>query len=105
MKPVDYRNENWASIQDRLQGQRKEVLAAWRAHGPGTTQEVAERSQISILSFRPRTTELYQIGLVVLADEEVANAGSYRAASEDEAKRLFEARHATAVEADFRLTA
>lgn len=66
MKPIDFRNENFASIAERLTGQRERVLDAWRVHGPGTTADVAERAKFSILSFRPRTTELVALGLVML---------------------------------------
>lgn len=66
MKPVDYRNETWDSLRARLTSLRLTALMAWRAHGPGTTREVAQRSGFDLLSFRPRTTELVQIGLVDL---------------------------------------
>ena len=69
MNPVDYRNDTWKSIQDRLSGLRALVYDAWHRHGPGTTREVAARSGIDILTFRPRTTELYQLGLVELAED------------------------------------
>jgi predicted transcriptional regulator len=67
MKPVDFRNETFASLQNRIAGQRANVLKAWLAHGPGTTAEVAERAKFSILSFRPRTTELLEMGFIALA--------------------------------------
>ncbi len=70
MKPVDFRNETFASLQARLAGQRQHVLLCWRAHGPGTTEEVAARAGMSILSFRPRTTELYQLGFIACMEEQ-----------------------------------
>jgi len=81
MKPVDYRNAIWQDIQDRLSGLRETVYEAWQQHGPCTTEELAERSGISILTLRPRTTELYQLGFVVLADQRDGHSGTYRAAS------------------------
>ncbi|WP_309400197.1 hypothetical protein [Cerasicoccus maritimus] len=82
MEPIDYRNATFESLQERLSKSRAQVLEAWQQHGPGSTEELAERSGISILSLRPRTTELYQLGFVVLADAQAANTtgASYRAA-------------------------
>lgn len=68
MKPIDFRNETFEAIQSRLVDLRRTVWEAWMQHGPGTTREVAKKSGIDILTFRPRTTELFQLGLVVLVD-------------------------------------
>ncbi len=82
MTPIDYRNETFASLEGRLRGQRAAVLAAWREHGPCTTEELAERAGMSILTLRPRTTELVQMGFVRLSgDERSTKGGTYRAAS------------------------
>lgn len=79
MKPVDFRNATWADLQERIAGQRERVLAAWRVHGPGTTAEVCARAVMSILSFRPRSTELGQLGFICLADAQPAQGeGTYR---------------------------
>jgi hypothetical protein len=72
MKPIDFRLATFADMQERLQGQRAAVLAAWVKHGPGTTAEVAARAGISILSFRPRSTELFQLGFIRLAEQQPA---------------------------------
>lgn len=85
MKPVDFRQETFESLKDRLRGQRMMALAAWQNHGPGTTRQVAERARLSILTFRPRTTELIQMGAVCLADQQESSAeGSYRARGDAE---------------------
>lgn len=82
MKPIDFRDAHFESLQERLVGRRKAVYWAWLTHGPGTTRQVAERSGIDILSFRPRSTELYQMGGIRLEDgQENGNRteGIYRA--------------------------
>ncbi len=84
MNPIDFRNENFAQISSRLSAQREAAHRAWLAHGPGTTRDVAAKSGIDILSFRPRTTELYQIGLVLLTEGEHGNEGVYRGRFLDE---------------------
>jgi hypothetical protein len=98
MTPVDYRNATFAELQDRgLEGLRGHVLKAWQAHGPCTTEELAEKSGISILTLRPRTTELVQIGLVVLSEAIVRRGGGiYRAATTHEALYHFQAERARA---------
>ncbi|MDD3885375.1 MAG: hypothetical protein PHI35_00705 [Victivallaceae bacterium] len=113
MKAIDYRNETFESLKNRINADRQRVLKAWRAYGPGTTAEVALRSAISILTFRPRTTELYQLGFVVLCDpnwlassEETkplvkvyGAGGMYRAATDDEARAHFEKQKLDAIRA------
>jgi len=88
MKPIDFRNETFASLKSRLTGQRERVWIAWIAHGPATTTECARRSQISILTLRPRTTELYQLGAVALAPSVPSvpspDGGIYRARTDAE---------------------
>jgi len=85
MKPIDFRNATFADLQGRLTGQRARVHRAWCIYGPGTTAEVSALSKISILSFRPRTTELYQMGAIALhAHEPSPDGGIYRARSDAE---------------------
>ena len=79
MKPIDFRDATFETVQGYVAGQRERVLLAWRTHGPGTTAEVCARATMSILSFRPRTTELLELGFVCLADEQpVKGEGTYR---------------------------
>lgn len=91
MTPTDFRNLTFADLKSRgLDGLRGRVLAAWIAHGPCTTKELAEKSGISILTLRPRTTELLELGLVRLADRQTSKGeGTYRAANESEAFSFF----------------
>lgn len=67
MKATDFRDLAWADVQRKLKGQRQRTYWAWLKFGPGTTREVAIKAEMSILTFRPRTTELYEMGLLELA--------------------------------------
>lgn len=92
MKPEDFRNATWDQIQERIEGLRLAVYTAWQQHGPGTTREVAARSQIDILTFRPRSTELYQLGLLRLVEREHNHdhQGIYDAVPMEEARAAHE---------------
>ncbi len=81
MTPIDFRNETFAALKDRLTGLREKVWLAWISFGPGTTRDVSRRSGIDILTFRPRSTELCQMGAIVLAaaPEPSLTEGTYRA--------------------------
>jgi len=83
MKPVDLRNANFASLRNDLESGRKAVYAAWITYGPGTTREVATKSGIDLLTLRPRTTDLCDLGLVELDSHARGHEGIYRAVSQD----------------------
>lgn len=85
MKPTDLRNATWREVLTHLTEDLVRVHLAWQSHGPGTTREVAQKSGISILTFRPRTTDLYKLGLVVLVTHE-ASEGIYAHRSRDDAE-------------------
>ena len=80
MKPIDLRNENFASLKSRLEEKRQAAHYAWLAHGPGTTRDVAAKAALDLLSFRPRSTELFQLGALELIDRQ-GHDGVYRARS------------------------
>ncbi len=67
MNPTHFRDLTFAELQSRLGDLRLRVFEAWRRHGPGTTRAMAAQAGIDLLTFRPRTTELVQLGLVMLA--------------------------------------
>jgi hypothetical protein len=98
MSTLDHRNATWKDIQSRLKGLRLRVYHAWVEHGPGTTREVSRLSGIEILTFRPRTTELVQLGLVesvedpALQGRDAAHEGTYRAVSLHTAMTRFQTR-------------
>lgn len=77
MKPADYRNLTWREVLTHVQGDMLRVHDAWLRHGPGTTREVAQRAGISIFTFRPRTTDLYKLGLVEVVPSDAKGEGRY----------------------------
>lgn len=96
MRPIDFRNETFADLQGRISGQREATLRAWQQHGPCTTEKLAEKSGLSILTLRPRTTELYQMGFIRVVGDgpcdkggRPAKGGMYRACTPNEAAAHF----------------
>jgi hypothetical protein len=92
MIPADFRNATWDKIQERIEGLRLTVYEAWQKYGPGTTREVAARAQIDLLTFRPRSTELFQLGLLRLVEREHnhEHQGIYEAVPMAEARAAHE---------------
>lgn len=90
MKPSDIRNMAWADIQARLEGDREKVYWALSGNGPCTTEVLALKMEWSVLSVRPRVTELFQLGLVELYGKQ-GHEGIYKAVALD----LARARHET----------
>ena len=78
MKPVDLSRMSFAELRPQLNHLRETCQLAWLAHGPGTTRDVAAKANMDILTFRPRSTELYQLGLLELTDR-TGHEGVYRA--------------------------
>jgi hypothetical protein len=108
MKPIDYRNETWESIRGRLAGLRQDVYAAFELYGPCTTRELAERSDIDILTLRPRATELYQLGFleVIPVDDPADHTGReaiYAAVPVEKARVTFEWLRNQPVQSELRL--
>jgi hypothetical protein len=93
MKAVDCRQETWQSVQKRLEGDRLKVYQLLLRLGPCTTRQMAlESAALSILTIRPRMTELVSLGLArcVGRKTEGVSEGIYQAISLEEAKRNFE---------------
>jgi hypothetical protein len=78
MTPQQIRDSSFESLRSGLEPKRRAVYAAWARHGPGTTRQVAAAAGINLLTFRPRTTELLEVGLVELVGRAV-HEGIYRA--------------------------
>lgn len=89
MKPVDVRNANFDEIKKHICAKRQRVLDVWRAlfeqNGATTfsTREAAKFGGMEILEFRPRTTELVQLGAVVMTAR-IGHEGVYRVRTEAE---------------------
>lgn len=84
MKPVDCRNATFEKLREELAGMRRDVYLAWVFHGHGTTRECAAKGGIDLLTFRPRTTELCECGLVRLVGTRDGGEGVYAAARVEE---------------------
>jgi hypothetical protein len=69
----------WREIRGKLNGTRVAVYRALATAGePLTTDAIADRSGISLLTVRPRVTELCQVGLAEFVDR-TGHHGRYRA--------------------------
>jgi hypothetical protein len=69
MKAIDFRNATFHSLHSELEGLRLRVYEAWIKYGPCTTRALAEHCGIDLLTVRPRTTELLQLGLLEVVTE------------------------------------
>lgn len=103
MRPIDFRNATFAHLRATvLQGGRARVLEAWIQHGPGTTREVADKTGIDILTFRPRTTELCQAGFLA-AINDAGREGIYRVLTIPEHAAWFADQQRAALDAQLQL--
>ena len=90
MKPIDYRNETWSQVRDRVSDLRGIVYNHLALLGPCTTRELAARSGLDILTVRPRITELFQIGMVEVVECDVPTSeGVYQVVPWDLAEAKF----------------
>lgn len=99
MKPIDFRNESFAQLQERLSELRQQVFNAWADYeerfgaAGATTREVAKAAGIDILTFRPRCTELYQMGALMVVEvqsgQTTGGEGRYRLRSLAEWEQWF----------------
>ena len=104
MKPIDYRNETWDDVRERVDLLRQAVYRAFEIHGACTTRQLAEKSCIDILTLRPRVTELCQLGLVELVNPDSRGGeGVYQAVPWVVAMARFEKEKARATEAQIPL--
>lgn len=82
--PADIRNAQHEAKRASHAENRAKVLAALHeAATPVSTRQLAEQMGWDVLSVRPRVTELYQAGLVVL-DGKGPDGGLYRVATVQE---------------------
>ena len=87
------RNTAFRLVEARLTGAREAIYRNLVLDGPATTRGLADRLRMSILTVRPRVTELVQLGLVRLAAKQSApGEGCYEAIPLDLARRDHEAR-------------
>ena len=88
MKPIDLRNETWAQARMRLNKDMQRVYDAVRLHGPGTTRQIAEAAGASLLTLRPRVTDLHDLFLVDLVGKR-GTEGVYQVVEIAEAERRY----------------
>lgn len=88
--PIDIRNATWDEVLTHVSDDMLRVHRAWQQFGPGTTDQVADKAGISWRTFRPRTTDLYQLGLVECVDR-VGRSGiyEYRSYAQAEASKAW----------------
>lgn len=82
---TDLRTAHWAEIRAKVADNRE---AVWRAllDGPATGSELAARMGWSVLSVRPRLTELSQLRFAVATSERRNSEHVFRALTEAEAR-------------------
>ncbi len=95
LTPAQIRNAAFRELIDQLHGQRQTVLDLWRQHTTGehplTTAELADKTGFSLLTLRPRTTELHQLGFLQCVGRVARQGGLYRALSTAEVRRRHQA--------------
>lgn len=93
MKAVDCRADTWETVLKRVNGIRMEVYRLLRQHGPCTTRDLALKSgTLSVLTIRPRMTELCQLGLARCVGRHkdlVASEGIFEVIPLDQAEETF----------------
>jgi hypothetical protein len=99
---IDLRNATFQSLQENIHAMSAMVLQAWRTHGRGTTRLVAEMARIDLLTFRPRTTELVQIGLVKLIGR-IGTEGLYEAATPEEVRAFLAGQQRAEIQPELKL--
>lgn len=65
----------------RAKRYHSEILAALKSNGPMTADETAEKLDASVLSIRPRFTELFESRLIIDTGERRFNQSGRRAAA------------------------
>ena len=107
MIPGDIRAVAFDRIEACITRARETIYRDLLANGPATTRGLADRLRMSILTVRPRVTELVQLGLVRLAAKQSApGEGCYEAIPLDLARRDHEARRTgVPVQSQFRFGA
>lgn len=85
MNSTDFRDAEFEALREGLEASRKIVYEGWERFGPCTTRQLAGHIGMDILTVRPRTTELIQMGLLCVAGGcRGGKEGVYRARTKGE---------------------
>jgi hypothetical protein len=103
MTPEEIRDAKWTEIENQVTGQREMVYTSLLACGRCTTEALAAAMEKSVLSVRPRVSELYDLGLVALVGKDGHN-GIYEAIPVFAARQQHEVRRAARVSQGTQLT-
>lgn len=98
MDTNDIKRDQLAALDSALRGLRQKVHIALLAQGKCTTKDLAEGMGYSLLTVRPRVTELLQAGLVDLVGRDDHGDGIYQAVSLEDARKRVEERARLAAE-------
>lgn len=90
LTPAQIRDASFERRRSWICGMRQTVWTALHDHGACTTDELAFATGISILTIRPRVTELCQLGFAEICGRS-EDSGVYRALTLDEAERRMQA--------------
>jgi DNA-binding Lrp family transcriptional regulator len=102
LNPETVRNLAWEEIQGCLSGIRERVYRALSAGGPQTTRDLAAATGDSLLTVRPRVTELVDLGLARCTGRQ-NKEGVYQAVDLDAARAAHAARHVKQTELQLNL--
>jgi predicted transcriptional regulator len=103
MTPEQIRDAKWTEIEKLVTGQREIVYNSLLACGRCTTSALAAKMERSVLSVRPRVSELYDLGLVALVGKE-GHEGIYEAVTVFAARQAHEYRQAARVSQGMQLS-
>lgn len=103
MKPVDCRNETWKDVMGRVNLEMDRVYQVVRVFGPATTKYLATTSGMSLLTLRPRVSDLVTLGLVEMVGDVRGREGIYRAVPLDVAEQRFQEAKSGVVQPELRL--
>ncbi len=92
LTPETVRNLAWEEIQGRLSGVRERVYRALAEKGPATTRDLAAATGDSLLTVRPRVSELVDLGLARCLGRQ-GHEGVYEAVDLESARAAHAARH------------
>lgn len=92
MDTNDIKRDQLAALDSALRGLRQKVHLSLLAQGACTTKALGEAMGYSILTVRPRVTELLQAGLVDLVGRDDHGDGIYQAVSLEDARKRVEER-------------